>query len=184
MFSLWSCLLLLPSLNFLFFMSFCHLLIFFPLSALQCQSVTCLLPFFTFTLSALFFSNFLLLRSLNTVSFFHVFSFFVSAFDDSHSITLIFNTKTVFLFHLNKAVFALTVCNPTFPTCLSVYLCNTMSSNTYIWKSEVNVMPLYWKPGFPLSHPPVDDSLSVQEKQTDSNLCSIKPAKLENRKDS
>lgn len=29
-----------------------------------------------------------------------------------------------------------------------------------------------------LTHPPVDDSLSVQEKQTDSNLCSIKPAKL------
>lgn len=30
-------------------------------------------------------------------------------------------------------------------------------------------------------HPPVDDPLSVQEKQTDSNLCGIKPAKLKNR---
>lgn len=29
-----------------------------------------------------------------------------------------------------------------------------------------------------LTHPPVDDSLSVQEKQTNGDLCSIKPAKL------
>lgn len=32
--------------------------------------------------------------------------------------------------------------------------------------------------GFSLTHPPVDDPLSVQEKQTNGNLCSIKPAKL------
>lgn len=35
---------------------------------------------------------------------------------------------------------------------------------------------------FSLTHPPVDDSLSVQEKQTHSNLCSIKPAEPEMRK--
>lgn len=46
-------------------------------------------------------------------------------------------------------------------------------------ESEVGAVLHYIKLVLSLTHPPVDDSLSVQEKQTDSNLGGIKPEKCD-----